>query len=94
MLVVFLAIAGSIAFILVTVKSNSDDQIPMMATGFAALGASLAALAIGALAGMWRAASRARGGRAFVLALVGGVAALSAIGCFTVTVLSMLVWTT
>lgn len=92
LVIILLAIAASIAFILVTVRSNSDDQIPMIGLGFAALGASLAALAIGSLVGMWRAASRANGRRAFGLAMVGGVAALSAIGSFTVTLLSMLVW--
>jgi hypothetical protein len=87
-----LAIAGSIAFILITVRSTSDDQIPMLSVGFAALGVSLAALAVGSLVGMWRAASRANGRRAFALALVGGIAGLSAIGSFTFTVLGMLVW--
>ena len=92
LVVILLAIAGSAAFILLTVRSNSDDQIPMIGLGFAALGASFAALAIGSLAGMWRAASRANGRRAFWLAMVGGIAGLSAIGSFTVTLLSMLVW--
>jgi hypothetical protein len=36
----------------------------------------------------------ARFGRAVVLAIVGGLAGLAAIGCFTVTALSALVWTT
>lgn len=92
LVVILLGIAGSIGFILITVRSTSDDQIPMLAVGFAALGASLAALAVRALVGMWRAASRANGRRAFALAMVGGIAGLSALGAFTVTVLSMLVW--
>jgi hypothetical protein len=36
---------------------------------------------------MWRASSRAEGGRSFGLALVGGFAGLAAIGSFSVMVL-------
>ena len=69
-----------------------EEQIPLLASGFVVLGASFAAIAIGALVGMWRAASRAAGGRALALAIVGGLAGMAAIGCFTVTALSALVW--
>ena len=67
---------------------------PAACRGVAVTGASFAALAIGALAGMWRAASRLAGGRSFALALVAGLCALAAIGCFAVTALLMLVWNT
>ena len=86
------AIVGSIAYIAYVVLKVEDDQIPLMAAGFVVLGASLAAVAIWCVAGIWRAASRARGGRAFLLAIVGGVAGLGAIGCFAVAALSALVW--
>ena len=70
-----------------------EEQIPLLAAGFVVLGASFAAIAIGTLVGMWRAASRARRRpRALALAIVGGIAGLAAIGCFTVTALSALVW--
>ena len=59
-----------------------------------ALGASFAAIAIGSVVGVWQAASRAAAGRAFVLAIIGGLAGLAAIGSFTVSALSMLVWNT
>ncbi len=93
-IVLGLAILGSIAFIGYVVLRIEDNQIPLMASGFVVLGASLAAVAIWCLLGMWRAASRARGGRAFGLAILGGLFGLGAIGCFTVAALSALVWNT
>jgi uncharacterized Tic20 family protein len=90
----FVIMVGSLAFILWDVRSSRDDQIPLLGLGFTALGVSFTALAIIALVGMWRAASRARGGRAFVLALIGGIAGLTAIGCYTITAVTMLAWTT
>lgn len=93
-IVIALAILGSSIFIVYVVLTVEDNQIPLMAAGFVVLGASFAAVAIWSLLGVWRAASRARGGRALGLALFGGLAGLGAIGCFTVTALSMLVWNT
>ena len=92
-ILVGLTMLGSIIFIVYVVLAIDDNQIPLLASGFAVLGASLAAVAIGSLVGMWRAASRARAGRALGLAIVGGFAGLAAIGCFTATALAALVWT-
>jgi hypothetical protein len=91
--VVGLAMIGSILFIVWVVAAIDEDQIPLLASGFAVLGASFVAVAVGTLVGMWRAAARARTGRAVGLAIVGGLAGLAAIGCFTVAALSALVWT-
>ena len=85
---------GSIIFIGYVVLRIRDNQIPLMASGFVVLGASLAAVALWCVLGMWRAASRARGGRAFGLAIIGGLAGMGAIGCFTVAALSALIWNT
>ena len=93
-IVIGLALLGSIAFIGYVVTQVEDDQIPLLATGFVVLGASFAAIAIWTIVGMWRAASRSRGGRALLLAVVGGLAGLGAIGCFTVAALAALVWNT
>lgn len=90
---VFLAMVGSTIYLAYVVTAIDEDQIPLLASGFAVLGASFVAVAIGSLVGMWRAASRARGGRALGLAIFGGLAGLAAIGCFTVTVLAAMVWT-
>jgi hypothetical protein len=88
---VALALIGSIAYVLYVVTQVEDQQIQLLGYGFGVMGASFAAIAIGALVAIWRAASRARTGRALLLAIVGGVAALSAIGCFTFTTLALLV---
>jgi MFS family permease len=93
-IVIGLTILGSSLFIGYVVLQIEDNQIPLMATGFVVLGASLLAVAAWTVIGMWRAASRARGGRAFALAIVGGLAGLGAIGCFTVAALAALVWNT
>jgi hypothetical protein len=94
LVVVAIVLIGSVAYLGWVVTSVSDGQIPLLAAGFVALGASFAAIAVGSVVGMWRAASRAAAGRAFVLAMVGGLSGLAAIGSFTVSALSMLVWNT
>ena len=91
-IVIGLAMFGSIGYILYVVAQVEEDQIPMLASGVVVLGASFAAIALWSIVGMWRAASRARGGRALGLAIFGGLAALGAIGCFTVAALAALVW--
>ena len=93
-IVIGLTMLGSIIFIGYVVLRIEDNQIPLMAAGFVVLGASLAAVALWSVLGIWRSASRARGGRAFALAIVGGLAGLGAIGCFTVAALSSLVLNT
>lgn len=91
-IVVALAFVGSLLYLGYVVLAVDEEQIPLLAAGFVVLGASFAAIAVGALLGMWRAASRAKGRRALVLAIVGGLAGMAAIGCFTMTALSALVW--
>jgi Na+-transporting NADH:ubiquinone oxidoreductase subunit NqrE len=91
---VTLALLGSAAFIVYVTFRVEDEQIPLLAAGFGVMGACFAAIAIGTLVEMWRAASRARGGRALGLAIVGGIAGLIAIGCFTFTALATMVWNT
>lgn len=94
LIVVLVVLIGSVAFIGYVMINVHDDQIPLLAGGFVALGAASAALAIGALMGMWRAASRADSRQAFVLALVGGFAGLVAIGGFTAAALLTMVLNT
>jgi hypothetical protein len=87
-----LLIIGSSIYIGYVVLRVEDNQIPLMAAGFVVLGSSFAAVALWCVVGIWRAASRARGGRAFLLAIVGGLSGLGAIGCFAVAAVSALVW--
>lgn len=92
LIVVLLTLIGSLIFDAWVVAAITDGQIPMLAVGMAVTGVSFAALALGAVAGMWRAASRAAGGRSFALAIVGGLSALAAIGCFALTAVLTLLW--
>jgi hypothetical protein len=91
---VAIALVGSAVFILYVTFRVEDEQIPLLAAGFGVMGACFAAIAVGTIFEMWRAASRARAGRALALAIVGGVAGLIAIGCFTFTALATMVWNT
>jgi len=94
LILVVVVLLGSAGYILWVVREVHDEQIPLLSYGFAAVGLAFAALALGCVVGMWRAASRAEGGRSFGLALVGGLSALAAIGSFSVMALLMLVWNT
>ena len=91
---VAIVMLGSIGFIGYVTINVHDNQLPLLAVGFVALAASWAAIAIGSLAGTWRAASYARTGRATALAIVGGLAGLAAIGCLSIAALLTLVWKT
>ena len=91
--VVAIAFVGSSAYIgYAILKVRDTAQIPMLSSGFAVLGLAFVAVALGAVIQLWRAASEARGGRAMVLAIGGGLAGLAALGCFTLTVVLALVW--
>jgi hypothetical protein len=95
-LVILLALGfiGSAGYIAYVVLAIDEEQIPLLAAGFVVLGVCFAVTALAALVGMWRAASRAAGGRALGLAILGGIAGMAAIGCFTVTALSAMLWNT
>ena len=83
-----IALLGSIAYIAYVVLKVEDEQIQLLGYGFAVLGASFAAIALGCVLEIWRAARRARTGRALALAVIGGLAGLAAIGCFSFTAIA------
>ena len=91
---VAVVLLGSFLFIVYVTVTVHDQQIPLLAGGFVAFGVGWAAVAVGALVAMWRAASYARQGRATVLAVLGGLCGLGAIGCFSIAALLTLVWNT
>jgi hypothetical protein len=76
--IVFLAVAviGSVAFGLYTITVRDASQIPLLAAGAAACGIAFLALAAYALRATWRAGVDGRTGRAFGLAIGGGIAAV------------------
>jgi hypothetical protein len=81
--VVFLAIAliGSIAYVAYAITVRDASQIPLLASGAVVLAIVFGALAAYCLRETWRAGLEDRGGRALLIALVGGVAAIAASGC-------------
>ena len=92
-----LLVGGAIVFAIFYIswavfRVRDVAQIPMLSTGFLVLGLAFGVIAVSAAIRMWRAAERARTGRAMMLAVGGGLAGLAAIGCLTLTVLFALVW--
>jgi hypothetical protein len=92
-LVIGVAFLGSLAFIAYAILRVRDtNQIPMLSSGFAVLGLALAAVALACVIQLWRAGSLGMTGRAVLLGIVGGLAGLAAIGCFTATAILALLW--
>ena len=82
--VVFLGIAlvASVAYTLYVITVREASQIPLLASGAVVLGLTFGALALYCLRAILRAGRSGRGGRAILLALVGGGAAIAAAGAF------------
>jgi hypothetical protein len=87
-----IALVGSGAFIVYAITVRDASQIPMLAAGALVLGLVFASLAVAGLVTTYRTASEGRGGAAFANAVLGGIAAVIAFGCFAVTVILALVW--
>jgi len=90
--VVILAIAliGSMAYVLYAITVRDPSQIPLLASGAVVLGLVFAALAAYCLRATWRAGVAERSGRAVVLGLLGGFAAIVAFGCFALAVIGFM----
>jgi hypothetical protein len=89
---VFLAIAliGSVAFALYAVTVRDPSQIPLLAAGCLVLGISFIALAIYAVRATWRSGIDERNGRALMLGVGGGIAAIIGAGCLALAVIGFL----
>ena len=76
--IVFLSVAmiGAVAFAIYVVTVRDASQIPLLAAGAAALGIVFLALAAYMLRSTWKAGVAARNGRALVLGVGGGIAAI------------------
>ena len=79
----FVALAGALGFLLYAITVRDVTQIPLLAAGAFVLGIVFGALAVAGLVATYRAASEGAGGRAFLLALMGGIAAVIAFGCLS-----------
>jgi len=78
--VVFLAVAliGSLIYLGFAITVRDASQIPLLASGAVVLALVFGALAVYSLRATWRAGVEDRGGRALLIALVGGFAAIAA----------------
>ena len=89
---IFLAVAliGSALFALYAVTVRDPSQIPLLAAGCAVLGIVFVTLAVFTVRATWRAGIDERAGRALVLGLGGGVAAIVGAGCLAAAVILFL----
>lgn len=83
--VVMLAIAlgGSVVFALFTLTVRDASQIPLLASGAAVLGIAFCAVAAYAARATWYAGIAGRSERAVALALAGGISAIIGAGCLS-----------
>jgi hypothetical protein len=82
-----IALVGSIAYLFYAITVRDASQIPLLASGAAVLGFVFGAFAIIGLVATWRSSVHGRDGRAFGHALVGGISALVAAGCFAAAII-------
>lgn len=87
------AVVGSVAFLAYAITVRDPDQIPMLSAGAVVLGLVFAALGVAGVIATYRAASDGHGGRAFAMAIMGGIAAVVAFACFSGAVILALVST-
>ncbi|MEA2611994.1 MAG: hypothetical protein QOG32_1720 [Chloroflexota bacterium] len=89
---IFLAVAliGSALFALYAVTVRDASQIPLLAAGCAVLGIVFVTLAVFTVRATWRAGIDERAGRALVLGLGGGVAAIVGAGCLAAAIILFL----
>jgi drug/metabolite transporter (DMT)-like permease len=85
--ILVIALVGSLAFALYTITVRDVSQIPLFASGAVVLGLVFGALAVYTLRATWRAGIDERNGRAIALGLFGGFAAMISAGCFALAVI-------
>jgi hypothetical protein len=77
------AILGSAGFVAYAFTVRDLSQVPLLAAGLGVLGLAFAALAVTGAISTYRAGALGAPGRALGLAVLGGVAAMIAMACFT-----------
>ena len=87
---VAVAIVGSLAFLAYALTVRESTQIPLLAAGLAVLGIVFGALAVSGLVATYRAGAEGRSIRAMALAILGGVASIVALLCFAGAILGAL----
>jgi hypothetical protein len=90
--VLIIALVGSLAYIAFALTVRDASQIPMLASGAAILGIVFVGLAVSGAIKTYEAGMDGRGGRAFGLAIGGGIAAIIGFLCFAVAIVAALVY--
>lgn len=85
------ALLGSLAYLAFTITVRDASQIPLLASGAVVLGLVFVAIAVVGARATWRSSVGGRDARAFAHALVGGIAALVAAGCFAGAIILFLI---
>ncbi len=88
--IVFLGSLGYISWAILRVEDSS--QIPMVTSGVAVLGLVFVALSVGGAIRMWQAWQANSQGQTVLFALLGGIAGMLALGCFSGALVLALVW--
>ena len=88
----FIALVGSMAFLAYAITVRALAQIPLLASGSAVLGIVFGALALSGVVGSVQAGRGGSGGRAFAMALGGGIAAVISAGCLAGALVLALVY--
>jgi hypothetical protein len=90
LLILALALIGSIGYLLYAITVRDPSQIPLLASGAVVLGIVFAAAAAYCLRAIWKAGLAERNGRAVALGLLGGFAAIISAGCFALAVIGFM----
>jgi hypothetical protein len=88
---IVIALIASLLYLLYAITVRDASQIPLLASGAVVLGLVFTAIAFVGGRAAWRSSVGGRDARAFGHALVGGVAALVAAGCFAGAMILFLV---
>jgi hypothetical protein len=88
---IVVALLGSIVYLAFTITVRDASQIPLLASGAVVLGLVFVAIAVVGARATWRSSVGGRDARAFAHALVGGIAALVAAGCFAGAIILFLI---
>jgi hypothetical protein len=87
---IIVALAGSLLYLVYALTVRDASQIPLLASGAVVLGIVFVAIAVVGARATWRSSVGGRDARAFGHAIVGGLAALVAAGCFASAIILFL----
>ena len=87
LVVLAVALIGSVVFALYAITVRDASQIPLLASGAVALGIAFFALAVYSVRATWEAGMAGRNGKALAFAVAGGVAAIIGSGCLAAAII-------